>query len=133
MKKLAAVLSLFAVSAFAVDVETIVDGNFSTPASVRSSFLKVDRNTAALKTAVEAVTTADAAVKVTADAAAAKLALGVTKTSTFATGVTTAYATNIYTFLDADTNAVSFTNIVPSVTATTGEIKFASGVVTNSP
>ena len=63
MKRILFALAMVAsVTAMAVDVETIVDNKFSTPGSVKPAFEKVDRNTAALKVAVEAV-------KVTSDAA----------------------------------------------------------------
>lgn len=62
MKKIVATLILCSTAAFAVDVDKVVDRTFSTPGSVKPAFEKVDKNFAAVKTAVDAVTvTANAA------------------------------------------------------------------------
>lgn len=62
MKKLSvfAAVIVTAVSSFAVDIEPCFVSGFSVPASIPGFAQKVDRNNAALKTAVEAAQTADA-------------------------------------------------------------------------
>jgi hypothetical protein len=59
---------------------------------------------------------------------------GVSGSSTaVATNITVSYVTNIWTALDATTNAVAFTNVTPSYTLQTAVFKFAGGICTNKP
>lgn len=120
MKKLmTAVFAMCAATALAVDVETVVDANFSVPASVKPAMQKVDRNTAALKSAVETgVTTATAN-------------LGTAKT--FATNTVDALVrSGVCTSGGAITFAKA-TRATPTVVGTwVGQPRMSDGTATNS-
>jgi hypothetical protein len=101
MKKLIALIAIAALPAlpvFALDIEKNFVPGFSVPASMVEVAKKNDKNFAATKSAVEALQA---------------------KTATVATGITVVYTTNVITYLNATTNAVSATNIIPRYTITT--------------
>jgi hypothetical protein len=78
---------------------------------------------------------------------AAAYATNIVNAGIVVTNMTVAYTTNVITYLDATTNAVSSTNIIPAYTLQTAAVtlqkatptamqaafNFASGVCTNKP